>query len=437
MNFVDYFISNCFKLSNMELIPYLIVIFGVINLIRMGLFLIGSDLYDLKNSIKRKKDKVKAPLPFFTVVIPAYNEQGSIIRSIKSVLDNDYPKNKLRIVVVDDGSTDNSKKVLKSFKKDHKVENLFLIFQKNQGKAMALNNAIKKYAQGELVMCLDGDSTINPDALKNAAWYFNDKKVVAVASNVRIMPTGTLLNLIQRFEYIVCYQMKRAQSLFNIEYIIGGIGSTFRLSFISKVGYYDGDTITEDIDLTMKILQHGNRENRVIYGSDVIANTESVLSIKDLMKQRFRWKWGRSQTFYKNRNLFFNSDRRFSKPLTWLYLPYALYSDIAFFLEPLIIGYIFYIVIAFGDIITLLSAVAVVSLYTSLNVLLENTLSRKERLMLLPFVPSMYIFFYILSYVEYYALIKMLVGLPKLKSSIAKRICSWTHVERSSTANLA
>lgn len=414
----------------MELLAYLIVFFGCINLIRMGAFLIGSDIYDLKNTLRKKNRTQKGSYPFFTVIIPCHNEQDTILRGVQSVLSNDYPQNKVRVVVVDDGSKDNSKQIILDFKRKNKVKNLVYHYQKNQGKAHALNNGIKKYAKGKLVMCLDGDSYINKDALKNAATYFDDKRVVALASNVRIIPTDSLLNLIQRFEYLVCYQMKRAQSLFNIEYIIGGIGSTFRRDFLKKVGYYDGDTITEDIDLTMKMIQEGNKENSVIYGSDVISNTESVLSVKDLKKQRFRWKWGRSQAFYKNRNLFFNSDARFSKQLTWLYLPYALFSDISFFLEPFLIGYIFYVIFAFSDFITLFSAIAVISGYMALNLFLENTLTVKEKLLLLPFVPSMYVFFYMLSYVEYYALIKMIIGLPKLKESLSAKICTWTHVAR-------
>ncbi len=351
----------------MEYIPYLIIFFGVLNLIRMGLFIIGSDLYDLKDSfIKRKKSK-RGSLPYFTVVVPAHNEQETILRNVTSILKSDYPMNKVQIVVVDDGSTDDTKNILNKFRRENNVKNLVLVFQKNQGKARALNNGIKKYAKGKLVMCLDGDSFIAPDALRNAAKYFRDDRVKALASNVRIIETGTFLNLVQRFEYLICYQMKKAQTFFNVEYIIGGIGSTFRRDMLEKINYYDGDTITEDIDLTMKILQNGNKENRVIYGSDVISYTESVLSIKDLTKQRFRWKWGRSQTFFKNWNMFFSTDKRSSKWLTWVYLPYALFSDIAFFLEPLMIGYIAYIVIIYGDILTLLSSLAVISIYISIN----------------------------------------------------------------------
>ena len=77
-------------------------------------------------------------------------------------------------------------------------------------------------------MCLDGDSTLAPDAVAKSVAYFRDKRVVATASNVNIIPNGTILGLVQRFEYLICHQMKKAQSAFNVEYIIGGIGSMFR-----------------------------------------------------------------------------------------------------------------------------------------------------------------------------------------------------------------
>src|SRR3989338_10007005 len=110
----------------MELIHYLIVLFGTVNLVRIGLFIIGADLYDLKSSKKKKKESMKGSYPFFTVVIPVHNEQNTIIRGVKSVLKNDYPNNKLRIVVVDDGSTDNSKSIVKNFIKERKLKNVIL-----------------------------------------------------------------------------------------------------------------------------------------------------------------------------------------------------------------------------------------------------------------------------------------------------------------------
>ena len=180
----------------------------------------------------------------------------------------------------------------------------------------------------------------------------------------------------------------------------------------------------------MKILQLGNRETRVIYGADVIAYTESVLDIHSLIRQRYRWKWGRAQTFLKNKNLFFKRDPKFTKGLTHLYLPYAVFGDIAFLLEPLLVSIIFYIVFLLGDLVTLISTVTLMSSYLIINILLESTLDTKAKIKYIVMAPFMYLLFYVLSLVEYVALIKTLVRLPALRKSISKGMSRWQHVER-------
>lgn len=412
----------------LTLITYLIVFFGVVNLIRQTMFIVGSDLYAYKQG-KRKKAK-RTKLPFVSVIIPAHNEEKTILRAVRSIVRNKYPRNKREIIVVDDGSVDNTAEIIKHYREAYQVKNLFLVQQKQNGKAHALNTGMSKYAQGSLVMCLDADSTLGNDGLYKAAAYFRDERVVAVAANVKIIPGPSLLNLIQRFEYIISYQMKRAQTFFNIEYIIGGVGSTFRKRVLEEVGYYDVNTVTEDIDLTMKILQLGNKENRVIYGADVLTYTESVLNISELIRQRYRWKWGRSQTFLKNLNLFFNRDKRFNKGLTFVFLPYAIFSDIAYFLEPIFITFILYIVFIYGSIFTLITTLVVISAYIILNILLEPTITKNDKIKYCLIAPTMYFFFYLLSFVEYVSLIRTLFNLPTLRESISKNISSWEHVAR-------
>lgn len=419
-----------------QFMTWLIVIFGTINVIRIGFFMIGSDIYSVVEAYRRKKyNSHLTKTPTFSVIIPAHNEENTVINSVNSVANNNYPKNKLQIVVIDDGSTDKTVTLLKEYAKLNPKTNLKILTQKNAGKAHALNNAMANHATGELIMCLDADSTLDPNALREAAYYFNDEQVMAMAANVKIRPDNTLLNLIQQYEYIICYQMKRALTVFNIEYIIGGIGSVFRRNALEKVGYYDTDTITEDIDLTMKILQNGGKNWKVIYGASVVAHTEGVLSLSGLIKQRYRWKFGRSQAFYKNRNLFFNTDKKHNRLLTWVNLPFAIYSDLAFFFEPLIISYIFYIIIRYTDLITLISAVVVVGGYITMNVIMEPTIPWKQRFKLALLAPSMYIFFYVLSFVEYVALIRGLINIFKIKHSIKNGGCGWQHVERPKLQN--
>jgi cellulose synthase/poly-beta-1,6-N-acetylglucosamine synthase-like glycosyltransferase len=332
----------------------LIIFFGVINILRITFLMVGSDMYGLQKAYKDKRRTEKV-YPKFSVVIPAHNEENTILHSLTSVLESNYPKDKLQVVVVDDGSSDSTVAILEDFKQ-RTDWSFTLVSQLNAGKAHALNNALRNFVGGELVMCLDADSSLHPNALLNAAQHFEDPRVVAMSANVKIRRSGTLFNLIQAFEYLICYQMKRAQTVFNIEYIIGGIGSTFRHQTLADIGYYDTDTITEDIDLTMKFIQLGNKNHRVIYGADVVAYTESVLDMSGLIRQRFRWKYGRAQTFFKNINLFFSRDTRSSTFLTWFYLPFAIFSDIAFFLEPFICAFIVYVILAFTDWVTLFSA---------------------------------------------------------------------------------
>ncbi len=413
-----------------ELIAGLIVILGLLNVFRMAFFMIGSDVYTVKRALRnRRKKRITFGLPTISVIIPAHNEENTIIRTIESVLNAKYPSELLEIVVMDDGSTDLTYRIVERYRL--LVDGHFkLVRQENAGKAHALNNGMRHHATGELMMCLDADSSLDPDALINAARYFVDPRVVALSANVKIRPSGTLFNLIQVFEYLVCYQMKRAQTVFNIEYIIGGIGSTFRRSALIEVGFYDTDTITEDIDLTMKLLRLGGKDHRVIYGSDVIAYTESVLDLVGLIRQRFRWKYGRAQTFIKNHSLFFATERKHSRVLTWFYLPYALFSDLAFFFEPFMVSYILYIVVVYGDWVTLASAFLVVGGYLSLNILAEDTIPLRQKFVLAMIAPFMYFFFYLLSYVEYLALIKTYMKFWEIPASIRAKQCGWTHVER-------
>lgn len=415
-----------------SLIGLLVVLLSFINLLRMTFLLIGADLYTvmLHRKTKKMREKTKNVYPTFSVIIPAYNEGKSIIKTVSSVLENGYPQDKFEVIVIDDGSTDNTAKYVQMYKEKHALDNLYVFSQTNRGKAQALNTGIQDYAKGALVMCLDADSYLAKGAIKKAADHFTDPQVFALAANVKIAKANGLLNLLQRFEYTVCYQMKRGQTFYNIEYIIGGIGSTFRRSFLQLIDYYDTNTVTEDIDLTMKMLRHGNKVIRVMYAADVIAYTQSVLTVADLIRQRYRWKWGRYQTFWKNKSMFFTRNEAFTKGLTWFYLPYALFGDIAFFFEPIVIGYIILLASVFHDFFTILSAMSVITFYLGMNILAEDSLPFFEKVKMIILAPFMYFLFYILSYIEYVALLKSWIMMHTLKNSLSTNRHVWQPVER-------
>lgn len=422
-----------------QIIGMFILVTSVASLVRMMIYLVGSDIYAIKHHRNAQKRKGTRPYrPTVSIVVPAHNEAPIIEKTLDCLMDIDYPASKLQIIIADDGSTDDTVKIVRAYKRKFDKHNKLTLFrQTNGGKADVLNNAIRTTATGTLVMCLDADSTILPDAIKKAVEYFRDRKVVALASNVNIIENGTLLGLVQRFEYLISYHMKKAQTTYNIEYIIGGIGSTFRRKTLNKVNLYDTNTMTEDIDLTMKIIAQGNKDMRVAYADDVITYTEAVQTLPALITQRFRWKYGRMQTFLKNSSLFFSASKKHTRLLTWFVLPYALLQEALFILEPVIVTFIIGISIYYKNPQSIITALIVISCYVIFNILSTTHLTKKEKFRLSFLAPSMYVLLYVLALVEYAALLRSIVRLPKLKESISKNKVTWVSPERSAAKGVS
>lgn len=407
----------------------LIAILSILNFVRVLCMLIGSDIYDMVQIVRKKKGAMlRAYRPQITIVIPAYNEEMGVIRTLESVLANTY-KNK-QVIVVNDGSRDRTAQMLRNYQRRHKGQ-FIVVNQANAGKAAAINRAVRYWATGKLVMVVDADSLLHPSAIGNMVAHFRDRRVIAAAANVKIIPTRKALGVAQRFEYLISYRMKRALTIFNMEYIVGGVGSTFRRSVLLKTGLYDTDTMTEDIDLTVKVIrQYGNKKYRIHYAADVLAHTEHVLSFRSLIKQRFRWKYGRFQTLLKNTELFFNKDKKYDMRLTWYQLPYAIIGEIVLLLEPILVGYILFVVFRFADLTSLISVYIIVTAFIFLMLLGEETESFRTKFGLALLLPFTYVLMYVLTAVEFAALIKSVRQAPQLfRREMAES--SWEHVERS------
>src|SRR5436305_8844028 len=131
-------------MRTLNILDYLIIFLGITNLIRMTIFLVGSDLYNLRALLRKKRSISSLPYyPSLSVVIPAHNEEKTVLQAVKSVLNNNYPMARVEVVVVDDGSVDRTAQLVKDFKKRYNLENLKIVRQENSGKANALNNGMK------------------------------------------------------------------------------------------------------------------------------------------------------------------------------------------------------------------------------------------------------------------------------------------------------
>ena len=242
---------------------------------------------------------------FVSIIVPVFNEGKILSKSIQSLLNLNYMN--YEIIIVNDGSTDDTKEIAESFvglkKGRFRPIKITLINKENGGKATALNAGIK-YSKADFVLCMDGDSQLSNDCLKRAIRHFKNPQIGAVAGNVKVLNRKKLLTDLQALEYIEGLNLARsAQSYIRAVNIIPGPIGLFRKNAIEKVGYYSSDTFAEDADLTLKILAKGWK---IYYEPRSISYTEAPESFQQLLKQRYRWTRGIIQSIRKHKKLLFN-----------------------------------------------------------------------------------------------------------------------------------
>ncbi len=234
------------------------------------------------------------PSPGVTVAIPAFNEELVITEAVGAALASGYPG--LRVIVVDDGSTDDTAgAVLRGYGQDRRVR---LVRQKNGGKWSALNAALAMTGT-EIIVAVDADTLLDPGAVAALAGHFADPRIGAVAGNVKVANRRGLLARFQALEYITAQNIdRRAAERLNAIMVVPGAIGAWRTEALRKVGGYSPDTITEDADLTVSVLRAGYR---VAFEERALSLTDAPDTLTAFMKQRLRWSFGMMQTAWKHR----------------------------------------------------------------------------------------------------------------------------------------
>jgi cellulose synthase/poly-beta-1,6-N-acetylglucosamine synthase-like glycosyltransferase len=429
---------------------------SILYVVHFGLYLVGANFYDVwQQRRKGRGGGVRLPsenepecavtaiwsrpdLPevpgLVSIVIAAHNEEAVIVRTLDSVRRSTYPF--YEVLVADDASTDLTGQLVLDYQEHHPDMDLRIVrMPENVGKGGALNSALRQYARGQFVMTLDADSIIEPDAITNALSYFDDPYVAGVAANVQILEEPTALGILQRFEHMIGYRSKKLYSMLNCEFVVGGVASTYRMSVLRKVDFYDTDTLTEDIGLSGKITNLGNRRFRMIYGADVVAKTEGVLTLRALAKQRYRWKYGSIQNLVKYRSLIFNPSRRYTGTLTFYRMPMALLSEFTLLVSPLAWTYAVYWSLATHTPSLVVGAYATITAYTLLTVWMDENLTRRERARLSIYAPTAYFLFYIMDLVQLTAALRCIANARGLFKR--PEINTWKSPERAGSVEVA
>ncbi|UCE28799.1 MAG: glycosyltransferase family 2 protein [Candidatus Bathyarchaeota archaeon] len=314
------------QISVMLLYPYLLY------QISFYLFFISLIMFAIRNSVtfvsaylhKRREQRdlssdLRDGTHLVTVIVPAYNEEITIGKTIDALLGLSYVNKE--IIIVDDGSTDRTFEVAKKYAKSDSTR---VVTKPNGGKWDALNTGIK-LAKGEFIICIDADTLLDPNAIQNLIRHFGDPDIAAVAGNVKVGNRRGLLTKLQALEYVVGINLHRRSeaNLRNVTVVPGPIGA-FRASVLKEIGLFEGDTFAEDADITLRILRAGYK---TAFEARAFGYTEAPTSMTSLAKQRYRWYRGSLQVLSKHKDMAFN--KKYGRTGT-LVMPWKIFNGIIY-----------------------------------------------------------------------------------------------------------
>jgi len=287
------------------------IVLGLARMIGISLLALIHKLHTHHNAPPLADDE-----PFVTVLVPAFNEERVIARTINCLLESDYTN--FEIIVIDDGSHDQTSAVVsQEFASEPRVR---LLTKTNSGKANSLNYGLQ-FAQGNIIVALDADTIFDRHAIRALALRFADERLGALAGNAKV---GNRINLITRWqalEYITAQNLdRRAFALLDCITVVPGAVGAWRRELIEAAGGFAEDTLAEDQDLTLAIRRLGYR---IGYEESAIAWTEAPDTVKTLAKQRFRWSYGTLQCMWKHRSALFRPSQGalgfIAMPNVWLF----------------------------------------------------------------------------------------------------------------------
>ena len=312
------------------------------------------------HKLKEKKEMVRPAdsfKPRVSIIVPAYNEEKVVARTIEALVEADYPNKE--IIIVDDGSQDNTFEVASRFA----GRGLKVVHRPNGGKFAALNTGIA-VSTGEIIITVDADSMIGRAAIAEIVKGFEDPEVAGVAGNLKVFNRDKLITKLQALEYITQIQVvRRAFENFGSLTVASGAFSAFRKTALEEAGGYDPDYLLEDFDITIKLL----KSHQILHGNnEAVCYTEAPETMRDIYKQRLSWFRGDYQNFWKHRDTFFNPRFGIMHKLTF---PYMLISMTLVPVASVVVILTSIIMLINGEWLTLVLAFG---LFTILQILLST-----------------------------------------------------------------
>lgn len=231
------------------------------------------------------KIKLKS-YPAVTIVIPCWNEEKTVYKTIRSVLNLNYPKDKLKILLIDDGSTDGTWHIIRKFRKYPNIE---VIHKENGGKYTALNLGLEKM-ETDFFGGLDADSYADPESLVRIMSYFEkDRTIMAVVPSVTVCNAKNIIQKAQKAEYNMGVYFKKMLSFLGAINVTPGPLTIFRKKVFDDLGPYRHGHNTEDMEIAYRMQKN---HYKIEHCNDAYVLTNTPTTVKKLYKQRLRWIYG-------------------------------------------------------------------------------------------------------------------------------------------------
>ncbi|MFA5827476.1 MAG: glycosyltransferase [Candidatus Paceibacterota bacterium] len=300
---------------NMASIPDIILYFLTFLSVYVQVFFLVTFLDNRKKIITRNGCNKLSKYPKVTILVPAWNEEKTIYKTIRSILDLNYPKDKIKIFLINDGSTDKTWNVISKFTK---FPNVSVFNKENGGKYTALNLGLE-HVETDFLGCLDADSVVDRDSLVRIMSYFEkDPTVMAVAPSIIAVNSKNFIQKAQEAEYFLAVYMKKMLGFLGAIHVTPGPFTIFRKKVFDDLGPYKHAHNTEDMEIAYRMQKNNYKIEQC---NDAYVYTNTPISVVKLYRQRVRWIYGSINNTIDYRGLIFKKK----------------YGNFSFFTLPMII----------------------------------------------------------------------------------------------------
>ena len=365
-----------------------------------------SDVKGRKCSLLRRER-----LPTVSIIVPVKDEEKVVGRLLEAFLNLDYPPEKREIVIVEDGSVDNTVGICAKYARQYPDQVRLVRRSRSDGKPSALNHALK-YVRGEIVAVFDADSVPEPDSLSKVVKYFEDMSIAALQGRpCAINADENMLSKFISYEEAVRYEAYlRGKDALNLFVPLTGSCYFVRRRVLDEVGGWDDESLSEDMELSARLIERGYK---IKYASDLRSWQENPTNLDQLFRQRARWFRGCMEVSLSYGKLLKRMNRRCIDAEITLFAP--------FMFVPFLLGYVLgtygLLGLIQGDVFSMVMAKGMMLLTTVTLFLVGMALlymTKPRKLTSLLWLPFVYAYWSVQSFIALYALVQIALKRPRI-----------------------